>query len=160
MTLRARVLANTDAELLRQEFISGLQMVLLRRYQGAARLVRSIIDPSVEDCRCLHVDSRTREELHAVVQEMVSNDLKYGNGLSVWKFSCEGGNVCLDLEAQSTYDGRLPGSGTRTIRNRAASLGGSVDARLASGSYRCRIAIPCPGAGNCPVAQSASTVHF
>lgn len=146
--LKSRILASEDEALLVSDFLLGLRMVLLRRYNNAGREVFLAMDPELEVCGCLNRPSPARNDLFAIVQELVNNDLKYGEGLSSWDMRSGEGQIILELRTNSILgSSQKSGRGSQTLIRRIESLGGEFRAQLISGRYHFLATIPCPSSG-------------
>ncbi|MBU45657.1 MAG: hypothetical protein CMN76_20785 [Spirochaetaceae bacterium] len=117
----------------------GLEANLVRRYTRAGRRVyRDFRDEPIELAPSL------ADELFKIVQELVTNDLKYGKGPSRWKLQKSGDVVRIEMHSASDYSnsGHSPGLGTEGIQKRIRELGGEILAQLQEGNFQARIEIP------------------
>lgn len=148
--LRDRGLAMEDEELLAKDFVGGLRMILLRRYVRAGRVLRFNAPESVRAALRLPDNDGKKAELFSIMQELCTNDLKYGRGESRWSLRLVFDELRVVLysekaEQQQTRTGGLrrpqeqrdqgespgqsrstAGQGLANIRRRTASLGGIV----------------------------------
>ncbi len=144
--LRERLDSLEEDDLVRKDFAQALQLSLLRRYRGAGRLVRFQAPQAARLAFQELLDDSQRLGLFAAAEEIVTNDLKYGSGLSTW--SLEGGSAAgrsfaaLGMSASSTYDpeAAAPGRGGRDLAARLRACGATLEtARVEDNVYRVRI---------------------
>ncbi|MBI3395617.1 MAG: hypothetical protein HY042_07275 [Spirochaetia bacterium] len=125
--LREELLHLEDLRLIRESFAPGLQLMLLRRYAALERSCRFQADDSLS--APLPMARHTLQDtLYPIVQELASNDLKYGIGPAAWQLSRHDGMLEISLKTSSRYTQRPAdaGFGTATIKSRIARLGGEI----------------------------------
>lgn len=135
-----------DFRMLQDDFLDGLNMILLRRYTGQERPL--IFRYDEELARRLTGESvgGRLENLYAIFQELSTNDLKYGGGVSTWSFRTVDGALVVEMEAATFYEEatseRTTGRGSANIQNRLAEMGGSIRSSIESGLFRASIRLP------------------
>ncbi|TGN18755.1 hybrid sensor histidine kinase/response regulator [Leptospira idonii] len=135
--LRDQMLKIEDLGLLSENFIKGINLVLLRRYSGAER----DLDFQTDEKLVQFFDSNRNEnsmiELYSIVNEITSNDLKYGKGISRWNFLLDNSNIVMDMKSGSDYklQKHRTGRGTENIVYRTAKLGGKTELLLEENIY-------------------------
>lgn len=136
---RAQLLFMEDFELASEEILTGLQMNLLRRYSDAGREVEFAVAPeldSMRDSLNSRIDPEARLNLFLLVQEICTNDLKYGRGESQWSISALPGGVALsqsnqiqeDIDVEPGLIVRRELEAGQRIRDRVRLMGGSCRA--------------------------------
>lgn len=127
--LRHDLLGLEDLELLEENFLEGLQLILLRRYVEAGREFDMQIPADHADL----VDPEQRLILFAVLKEVVTNDLKYGAGPATLRFRRDAG---LEIEFESLSHYRLEthrtGRGTASMIRRLSTIGGTLQMQIDS----------------------------
>ncbi|MCB1305962.1 MAG: hypothetical protein KDK37_16855, partial [Leptospiraceae bacterium] len=93
-------IAETDeSSALTEDLSLGIEEHIVRRYTRAGRKIRRTF---FREPRGLAPGAA--EELFRTVQELVTNDLKYGFGSSEWQLSTEGSALLLSVKAASKYE--------------------------------------------------------
>ena len=132
-----------DLRLLRDDFLDGLQLSLIRRYSGSERLIRFHATDEVRDLLALPELDSVKSILFAAAREITTNDLKYGEGAAEWTLTSEGDLVSLQVESRSHYGAdATAGMGMAGIRRRVEEPGGRLRETLENGSYRLLIELP------------------
>jgi two-component system sensor histidine kinase ChiS len=129
--LRERLTSLEDLETLSRDFALGAQLSLIRRYSAAGRKVKIDIN---DELRSLLRDKEfgaAAGNLHAVLMEIATNDLKYGIGMSSWRFEKVGGQpprigIRLHALSEFTCSAADGGRGKRTIAERIHELDGRI----------------------------------
>lgn len=129
--LRERLSTLEDLETLSRDFVLGAQLSLIRRYSAAGRKVRIEISEELRFLLKNREFGSSAGTLHATLMELATNDLKYGLGMSEWRFFLVDGEpfrigirLCARTEyARSPADG---GRGRRTIAERIEDLDGRI----------------------------------
>ena len=132
---------------LQGEFIEGLKLILYGRYSNFDREIifqgEKFIDLIFQDQR----NNSLKQVLYAVIMEIVTNDLKYGMGLSRWKLGLsETNEFLLDFSASTDLSKMRPqaGRGTGNIQRRVKNAGGVVQVTADAGLYHLDMRIPLP----------------
>ena len=146
LAFRGHLLFMEDMELASREPLTGLHMMLLRRYSDAGRE----LDFSVQEAGAsvLHdamLDDTWRFEFMQLAREICTNDLKYGAGESSWEIGREedgnssGPLIRLNQRNKIRTDGDasngFAGERARRAAERAARLGGSLSVRISGDEY-------------------------
>lgn len=142
--LREQMLKIEDLGLLSENFITGINLVLLRRYSNAER----DLDFHCEDDLLQFFETEKNEksvvELYSIVNEITNNDLKYGKEVSKWNFRRENNEIVMDMRAKSVYhlNKHRTGRGTENLIFRISGLEGKMEMGLVEDEYRIRIRVP------------------
>ena len=119
--LREDMLDIEDHELLDENFLEGLQLMLLRRYVDAGRrFIMHVADDA-------SVAPEIAPVLLTVLKEMVTNDLKYGAGPATLRF-IPGSTLQVEFESLSRYrlESHGTGRGTGGMIRRLHAVGGTL----------------------------------
>jgi len=138
--LRERISIAEDYEMLPKEYFLGLQLMLLRRYSNAKRELEFRVDEKLKEVLQNQEFTKIRMTLFAVIQEVVNNDLKYGNGKSNWSigFSEKSKNsLSLNIETNTNYTGYRfsSGHGEINIKNRIKSFHGILSININNNNF-------------------------
>lgn len=127
-----------DSQAFAVDVIQGLEENLVRRYTQAGRKIRRSF-PDVE----LQLQPETADELFRLIQELITNDLKYGRGPSHWSMTL-GDEIQILMESGTEYDParQSNGMGTGNVQERARELGGHVECSTKHGIFRANITLP------------------
>ncbi|WP_108927093.1 response regulator [Leptospira johnsonii] len=142
--LREQMLKIEDLGLLSENFITGINLVLLRRYSDVER----DLEFECQDELLKFFEEEKNEtsviELYSIVNEITNNDLKYGQSVSKWNFYLENGDLITEMNAESSYHLRKhkTGRGTENLIYRISGLGGKVEMSLVENIYKIKINIP------------------
>ena len=128
-----------EIHFLENDIVSGLQVILLKRYQTASRtfqFIRNNIDE-----RYPAANFKMAESLAGIFYEIVNNDIKYGIGAPRWEVTFIGeGLIRIKFSSASIYGtGQRPGKGTTILRERVESIRGIMRSSLENGEYRLEI---------------------
>ena len=147
--LRDAIRSSEEEALLRRDFFSGLQFVLMRRYGNAGRRVAFESDDQIGAALSFPENDRVLSALFSVITEVVTNDLKYGSGMAEWSIALVHEELKINLCAPSGFSiaNHGTGFGTGNIVSRIAGLGGLVTSELHGGRFRIEIRIPVPDQG-------------
>lgn len=121
--LRNDMLHLEDMDLLEENFLEGLNLILLRRYVDSNRELEFIQPESPEP---IQLKEPLLSTLYAVFKEIATNDLKYGTGKPRWSFSRDGERLHLYFTSLSHYKLARYGTGRGTagMARRLAAIGG------------------------------------
>ena len=125
-----------------RDFIHGLNLILLRRYTNAGRTLAFEYGRKEDDYLNLQENAALRRELFAVLSEVVTNDLKYGEKGSRCTIRLREGALEVNFQSGSNYEKQDTGLGSMSIERRIAGLGGQVRTQHDSGNYLLHIIIP------------------
>lgn len=142
--LREQMLKIEDLGLLSENFITGINLVLLRRYSNAERDLEFHCE---EDLRIFFEGERNENsvvELYSIVNEITNNDLKYGKEVTKWNFKVEDREIVTEMRAKSVYHLKKhrTGRGTENLIHRISGLEGKMEMGLVGDEYRILIRIP------------------
>lgn len=124
--LKMKLYAIEDLEFLRKDPLNGIRLLILRRYSNHSREINFFCEESLYEIPRTVFSEELVEVLFSVSQENATNDLKYGSGLSEWKFFQRKENLCLEMISETDYkfDILRSGNGRRNIENRICEIGG------------------------------------
>lgn len=153
---RDQLLFMEDLELTARDPLTGLHMVLLRRYADAEREIDFKMTTDAEPAfQSAITDDRWRMDFLQLTRELCTNDLKYGGGESRWRFELAPDSNALivrqnnRLRAES--GGSDPGVGqaiaTDAImavraRDRVQKMGGTFEAEIVDRQFSARVTLP------------------
>lgn len=86
-SLRGQIHQREDLELIHNNFMNGIKIILHRRYDSANRRVRFKFQNEQQELFNRDIKIDIGKLLYSIFLEITSNDLKYGIGISNWKFS-------------------------------------------------------------------------
>ncbi|WP_411822489.1 ATP-binding protein [Leptospira sp. 'Mane'] len=135
--LRDQMLKIEDLGLLSENFIKGINLVMLRRYSDADRDFDFQADEKLIHFFSSQRNENSMIELYSIVNEITSNDLKYGEGVSKWNFILENNEILMDMKAGSRYrlQKHKTGRGTENLVFRISKLGGRMKLRFEENIY-------------------------
>lgn len=121
--LRNDMLGLEDLALLEENFLEGIQLILLRRYVEAGRELDFQIDATPPP----RIGPDRSQILHAVLTEVANNDLKYGSGPALFRFR-SGERILIEFESRSHYrlETHGTGRGTAGMIRRLSEIGGRL----------------------------------
>ncbi|MCB1303064.1 MAG: response regulator [Leptospiraceae bacterium] len=127
-SLRDKLQGLEDLSVLRTDFFVGMQTVLLRRYSRAGRKIRTRAPTEPWTAP----PEWTRTDLFHIMNEITTNDLRYGHGTSNWSFRYSAKSLSVRMTAATNYSLHKQGTGmgTGSIRNRIAKIGGTMRMNL------------------------------
>lgn len=133
-----------DEARLESDYLSGLQFLLLSRYENAGRRLTYDFSDECNAYLSRADQDRLRKILLAVFLEIATNDLKYGEEMTAWSFELTDEKLRVVVRARSRY---VPvrhrtGRGTANIVRRLAQLNGQVLQELKNGDYRIELRVP------------------
>jgi two-component system sensor histidine kinase ChiS len=116
-----------DLDLLEENFFSGINMMLLRRYVEAGRELE-FSAPDDSGPVALGPDTSNLAVLATVIKEVVTNDLKYGGGTAYWKFNLDDHRLDIHFRSLSHYhlETHGTGKGTSGMLRRLSAIGGTL----------------------------------
>ncbi|BDA78681.1 hypothetical protein LPTSP3_g16110 [Leptospira kobayashii] len=135
--LRDQMLKIEDLGLLSENFIKGINLVMLRRYSDADRDFDFQADEKLIHFFSSQRNENSMIELYSIVNEITSNDLKYGEGVSKWNFLLEDNEILMNMKAGSRYrlQKHKTGRGTENLVFRISKLGGKMKLKLDENMY-------------------------
>ncbi|MBX3722049.1 MAG: response regulator [Turneriella sp.] len=143
-TLRERLQAMADQVELEKDFFGCLNAQLLRRYALAGRTLRFNVVGEAAGYLLRHESLFLRKELSLLVQEIATNDLKYGNGEAEWTWKAEDSSLRLEIATHTEFNPakQKTGMGTASIANRVAILGGRIQYTVSEDALKIHIELP------------------
>lgn len=124
--LRMKLYAIEDLEILRKDPLNGIRLLILRRYSIPNREINFFCEEDLYEIPRSSFSEKLVEVLFSVSQENATNDLRYGSGLSEWRFFLRKQNLCLEMISSTNYtiDHKGSGNGRKNIENRLHEIGG------------------------------------
>lgn len=146
-SLRTELLFLEDMQLAMKDFVSGINLILLRRYQMAKRPVEIEISSETRERGKLLQKSGVLSderipELCMVVQELCNNSLKYTAGTTHWKIEADASHLRISVHAKSRSKKIQGGLGRDTLRHRTEKLRAFFSHSVKSGTYRAFVELP------------------
>ncbi len=137
-SLRNRLLIFEDMSEIESNFQEGLNLFLLRRYTKAGR---KIFFNEYVNFKPIKSGKDKYPILLNALSELVNNDLKYGIGNSIWGVTLEKDYIIIKFSSHSIWDANKhsKGNGSRTIRERIASIGGEFFEATLDSKYKVEI---------------------
>jgi len=144
--LRQQMLYIEDWGVLSEDCIKGLNLVMLRRYSASSREFDFTVSPEAEAIlkNSLHKNEVSLIELYGIINEIITNDLKYGEGASDWNIFMDGNDILLLMTASSIFDlqKRTGGRGTSNLTYRIARIKGKMRMGLVDNKFSIHIRLP------------------
>jgi len=157
---RSRLNTIEDLKILKSDFMNGLRLMIFRRYENAGRKIKFTAGTDVVDYFLKSENENQKEILFAIIQEICTNDLKYGLGASELRFILNDKLLKINFSAGSKYrkDSRLlegkensahrihdpvgSGMGTKNLISRVAELNGSLLTNIQDNIFSLEIQLP------------------
>ncbi|MCZ8237243.1 MAG: hypothetical protein O9346_06560 [Leptospiraceae bacterium] len=145
-SLRNQLLYIEDLNLTYENFLTGLNLTLLRRYSDAGREFDfNISDQLSYSLQSVHLKSNNRVyflDLYYMLYEICTNDLKYGIGESVWRLELIGSTIRIyqTNELQTTCDDM--DLVLKSVGNRLNSLNGRINSQIKDNYFIAKIFVP------------------
>ncbi|EPG75291.1 GHKL domain protein [Leptospira fainei serovar Hurstbridge str. BUT 6] len=142
--LREQMLKIEDLGLVSENFFSGINLILLRRYSDAGRDLDFRCDEDLIKNFSTKPNENNLMELYGIVNEIANNDLKYGIGISEWSFTSKNHEIVMDMRSKSLYHLREHGTGrgTENLIQRSAKLEGRMEMALSDSGYQITLQVP------------------
>ncbi len=146
-SLRTELLFLEDMQLAMKDFVSGINLILLRRYQMAKKPVDIRVDAETRE-RSKQLESsgflsdEIRPELCMIVQELCNNSLKYTSGTANWEIHATAESLKISVRGKSRQTAQKPGRGKETLRSRADKIRARFDETLDHGFYQASVSLP------------------
>lgn len=146
-SLRTELLFLEDMQLAMKDFVSGINLILLRRYQMAKKPVDIRVDEETRE-RSKQLESsgflseEIRPELCLMVQELCNNSLKYTSGTANWEIHATAESLRISVRGRSRQKPRKQGRGKETLRARAEKIRARFDESLEHGFYQASVSLP------------------
>jgi signal transduction histidine kinase len=143
-SLRTELLFLEDMQLAVEDFVAGINLILLRRYQMAKRPVDINITPETRALgpRLKATGVLTAEsipELCMIIQELCNNSLKYSVGQARWEIVATTESLQIAVSGRSRYRRGQPGLGRNTLRQRMERIGAKFVEESTAGSYSAHV---------------------
>lgn len=145
-SLRTELLFLEDLQMAVDDFISGINLILLRRYQMAKRPVEiRISNQTREEGTNIErkglLTNEVKLELCMMLQELCNNNLKYGALSPVWQIEMNATRLEISLTGKSRGMKTNAGKGTETLRRRADKINASFEELSEAGGYKAMIGV-------------------
>lgn len=145
-SLRTELLFLEDLQMAMDDFISGINLILLRRYQMAKRPVDiRISNKTREEGSNIErkglLTNEVKLELCMMLQELCNNNLKYGASSPVWQIEMNATGLKISLTGKSKARKNNSGKGYETLRSRADKIGAVFEETSAAGHYTAAIRV-------------------
>lgn len=146
-SLRTELLFLEDMQLATEDFVAGINLILLRRYQIAHKPVDIRITPETraqsQNLKATGVLTPERiPELCMIVQELCNNSLKYSVGITSWEIAATGSSLSIRVSGKSRYRRSDSGLGKETLRERIARIGATFAETATGGGYKASVSLP------------------
>lgn len=143
-SLRTQLLFLEDMQMAVNDFVSGINLILLRRYQMARRPVEIRVSPeSRAQSRNLIANRVISEEnipeLCLIVQELCSNTLKYSAGTAEWEITATGTGLQIRVNTKSRRAPSGSGRGRHTLRARTEAIGAKFEEVFSGRNYQASV---------------------
>lgn len=142
--LRNQLLQIEDFDLINENFLTAVNLTLLRRYSDAGReLEFAVAEPSQKYFQNLKLDAENRKfyaNLYNMMYELATNDIKYGIGESKWSVHISGGVLFIEQsnEIQHKLEKTLQPD-LKSVRNRLSEMNGFLELENGKDVFRVKI---------------------
>ncbi|MGE8721946.1 7TM-DISM domain-containing protein [Leptospira terpstrae] len=149
-SLRNQLLQLEDLDLIFQNFLTGVNLTLLRRYTNVGREfdfhVTKAAEVHFEDLK-LHTEIRNYYlNIYYILYELCTNDLKYGLGESSWTIDVSSGKI--NIEQKNAVEHRNAESPhLKSIGNRIIGLQAKLAVKIGEKGFHVKLEIPLPKYG-------------
>jgi hypothetical protein len=141
--LKSRMISGSEMDMIHENLLDGLKLYLIDRYFHADRIAQVELEVNSDDFTGDIISDFKKETLFLICKEISTNDLKYGTGISNWKFYEKENNLFLEINSGSNYDEKKSkGIGMKSLNERAVSLGGEITFSLSEGIFHFVLKIP------------------
>jgi len=125
--LRSRLQYHEEEKLLNEDFLLGFKMILNRRYEISRRKIRFQIQTENQEDFQIKIPIKIRGILLPVLSEVVTNDLKYGEGDSDWTMKLDSQFLFIQLSTTTIYhQNNSYGLGKNHLAKRLSEIGGEI----------------------------------
>ncbi|MCZ8237622.1 MAG: 7TM-DISM domain-containing protein [Leptospiraceae bacterium] len=146
VSLRANLLEIEDLNLLYENFLTGLNLKLLRRYSEIGREINlQLTDSMIQHFHNLKISPANRDfyiNLYYIFYEVCTNDLKYGMGETEWSLSFVNGDIHFIQRNQSQNKIGKETPVLKSITTRLSLLDGRATATIRNSIFELEIFIP------------------
>lgn len=147
-SLRNQLLYIEDLNLIFENFVTGIQLTLLRRYSDVGREFEFVpSDEFVSYFSQIRITSKNQSHflnIFYMLYEVCTNDIKYGKGESIWNLHYSNGeflihqkNLIRNSELIEQVNPEL-----KSIKQRLVQLRGRLHVQIEAGIYELRIYFP------------------
>ena len=146
-SLRTELLFLEDMQLAMKDFVSGINLILLRRYQMAKKPVDIRVTPETREYskqleKSGILGEEMRPELCMIVQELCNNSLKYTSGTAEWEIFATDRSLKISVRGKSRNLKRATGLGKETLRSRAEKIHARFEESLEKNYYEASVSLP------------------
>lgn len=146
-SLRNQLLHLEDLDLIYQNFLTGVNLTLLRRYTNAGREfdfhVSETAEAHFENLK-LHAEIRNYYlNIYYILYELCTNDLKYGIGESSWSIDVSSGKINIE-QKNAVEENRQLSPHLKSIGNRINGLRANLSVKIEEREFHVRVEIPLP----------------
>lgn len=145
-SLRNQLLFIEDLNLTYENFLTGLNLTLLRRYSDAGREFDfSISDELSSSLQSVHLESKNRVyflDIYYMLYEICTNDLKYGKGESTWRLELLSNTIRIfqtNALSDSSQDNIVL---LKSVGNRLQNLNGRINSQIKDNHFIAEIFVP------------------
>ncbi|MCB1201768.1 MAG: hypothetical protein KDK41_14060 [Leptospiraceae bacterium] len=147
LAMRNQILFIEDLNLMMQDFIAGINLILLRRYQNAGIELELTISHQTRDMVQAFEESHKfnesiKLELCSILQEITTNNLKYGKGKAEWTIQAVQKYIFISLQSEVSDQKTFSGFGRSNLEHRIRKIGGSLDEKFSGTMYNLKIVFP------------------
>ncbi|MDZ4727526.1 MAG: 7TM diverse intracellular signaling domain-containing protein [Leptospira sp.] len=145
-SLRNQLLSIEDLNLTYENFLTGLNLTLLRRYFDAGREFDFNISEKLSSTlQSVHLKSNNRIyflDIYYMLYELCTNDLKYGFGESIWRLDLVVNEIRIYQTNQINEESENKFLSLKSIGNRLQKLEGKVNSQIKDNVFIAEIFIP------------------
>ncbi len=146
VSLRANVLEIEDLSLLYENFLTGLNLKLLRRYSEIGREINlNLTEPMIQHFHNLKISPKNRDfylNLYYIFYEVCTNDIKYGIGETEWNLSFVNGGIRFNQRNQCQKKIGKEILVLKSISARLTLLNGTAKATIRDSIFELEIFMP------------------
>lgn len=127
--LKTRIGSKEESILLEDNFIDAIRLLLISRYQNAKRNVNTNVSENIDNfSNNNNLLVNELSDIYLICKEICTNDLKYGNGVSVWSFDLEKDYFTIQVSTNTNYtEKNKEGQGTLNLKKRANKLDATIE---------------------------------
>jgi hypothetical protein len=145
-SLRNQLLFIEDLDMTYENFLTGLNLTLLRRYTDAGRELDFKIDEDLSaHLQSLKLIASNRDyylEIFYMMYELCTNDLKYGSGESTWNLFMEKDQFAIFQSNHSKENSNDKVLVLKSIGIRISNLKGTIESEIKGGKFQVLIQFP------------------
>ena len=133
-----------------KDFFAGIQLILLRRHSSAGRRLKFEITGGakalISEENTIFFTDEMKLELTLVMQELCTNCLKHGKGITQCRFSFENGSLTISLTNDVSHKKNsftnTTQTGSKTLHYRIARLNGTFSEICTENRFTIKLVIP------------------